>query len=104
MILREVSLHNFGPFLGRHLLNLAPQSHVGNSPRSVTLIGALNGSGKTTLLDSIQLALYGARARCSSRKNVSYQDFLRQSIHTKAPKSEGASVGLEFDYPTPRGG
>jgi DNA sulfur modification protein DndD len=45
----------------------------------IILFGGINGGGKTTLLDALQLALYGPRARCSKRFNLSYEDFLKQS-------------------------
>lgn len=100
MILREVVLHNFGPYRGRSIIDLSPST---DGRRPVVLIGALNGGGKTTLLDGIILALYGSRAKCSNRNGLAYPEFLRQSINTRAIPSEGASVSVEFDYVTSRG-
>lgn len=101
MILREVMLHNFGPYRGRTTIDLSPTDP--SQPRPIVLVGALNGSGKTTLLDALQLALYGSRARCSTRKALPYPEFLRQSINTRAAPSDGAAVSVEFDFASARG-
>ena len=65
---------------------------------AIVLFGGVNGAGKTTLLDAIQLALYGARARCSKRADLAYDEFLRKSIHHGVSESEGAGVSLAFRY------
>jgi DNA sulfur modification protein DndD len=80
MIFTELVLQNFGPYSGKTTLNLQPES--GDNQRSIILFGGMNGGGKTTLMDAIRLALYGSRAQCSSRNNLSYSDFLRQCINT----------------------
>jgi DNA sulfur modification protein DndD len=98
VILKEVVLENFGPYCGRTAVDLAPRGRPGVRP--ITLIGALNGSGKTSLLDGLLLALYGSRARCSTRRDLAYPTFLRDSINARAPKEEGASVSVAFDYLT----
>jgi len=95
VILRELVVHNFGVFRGRTTLTLAPPDSDGAGP--ICLIGALNGAGKTTLLDAMLLALYGNRARCSTRNGVSYPEFLRSCRHRNAPDREGAGVELEFE-------
>ncbi len=100
MILKEVVLHNFGSYRGRVAIDLAPRFAKGERP--VVLIGALNGSGKTTLLDALLLALYGGRARCSTRGALAYPDFLRECINRHTSPSEGASVSVAFDYASPR--
>ena len=41
---------------------------------------------KTTLMDAIRLALYGQRARCSTRGNLGYGSFLTQSINSRIDK------------------
>lgn len=92
MFLEEVTICNVGLFRHSHTLQLAPPS----PKQPVILIGGLNGSGKTTLLDSIQLALYGKRARCSNRANLAYDEFLRRSINSAAAPGEEASITLQF--------
>ncbi|MFE1411375.1 DNA sulfur modification protein DndD [Streptomyces sp. NPDC058746] len=91
MLLRKITLEEFGAYRGKQSLDLTVKK---NKP--VILIGGLNGCGKTTLLDAIQLALYGPRARCSGRGNKSYETYLRESINRQADSTRGASVTLEF--------
>ncbi|MEU7222872.1 DNA sulfur modification protein DndD [Streptomyces chrestomyceticus] len=91
MLLRKITLEEFGAYRGKQSLNLTPEK---NKP--VILIGGLNGCGKTTLLDAIQLALYGNRARCSGRGTKPYETYLRESINRQADPARGSAVTLEF--------
>ncbi|MFF3623948.1 DNA sulfur modification protein DndD [Streptomyces sp. NPDC002467] len=91
MLLRKITLEEFGAYRGRQSLDLTPKK---NKP--IILIGGLNGCGKTTLLDAIQLALYGNRARCSGRGTKAYETYLRESINRKADPSRGSAITLEF--------
>ncbi|MGW9351862.1 DNA sulfur modification protein DndD [Nocardiopsis flavescens] len=91
MLLRKITLKNFGAYLGEQSLELATDSR-----RPIVLIGGLNGFGKTTLLDAIQLVLYGPRARCSGRGNRSYEVYLRESINRRVEPREGTRISLEF--------
>lgn len=97
MILLELVLQNFGPYRGRQTLNLSP-AQADTSTRPIILIGGMNGGGKTTLLDALRLALYGARSQCSTRRSLSYSDFLSQCVHYAAPEDAIASVELAFEY------
>jgi DNA sulfur modification protein DndD len=93
MLLHEITLENFGAYLGTQRLSLNPKPG-----KPIILIGGLNGCGKTTLLDAIQLALYGSRARCSGRGSRPYETFLRDSVNRQAmPKQAG--VKLWFSTP-----
>lgn len=89
MIFLELTLENFGPYHGRHTLNLRPQDG-----RPIILIGGLNGGGKTTLMDALRLALYGQRAHIDRRRNLAYADFLAQCINNQAAS---AAVELTFE-------
>ncbi|MYS87884.1 DNA sulfur modification protein DndD [Embleya scabrispora] len=91
MLLRNITLHDFGAYRGEQSLDLTTEKG-----RPIVLIGGLNGCGKTTLLDAIQLALYGNRARCSGRGNSSYDTYLRESINRLADPEDGARVAVEF--------
>ncbi|MFD3926504.1 DNA sulfur modification protein DndD [Streptomyces sp. NPDC058614] len=91
MLLRKITLEEFGAYRGKQSLDLTPKR---NKP--IILIGGLNGCGKTTLLDAIQLVLYGARARCSGRANKPYETFLRECINRQADPARGSSITLEF--------
>jgi DNA sulfur modification protein DndD len=92
MILEQLTVHNFGLYRGRQVFDLTP-ARRGNRSLPIVLFGGINGGGKTTLFDAIQFALYGPRARCSRRASLSYEDFLRQSIHHSVSEREGAGVG-----------
>lgn len=91
MLLTELILHNVGPYRGRQRIDLRTEQS-----RPVILIGGLNGCGKTTLLDSLQLALYGNRARLSNRGTQAYEDFLAATISRAVDRAQGASVTLCF--------
>jgi DNA sulfur modification protein DndD len=91
MLLRKITLHDFGAYRGEQSLELA------TSPgRPIVLIGGMNGCGKTTLLDALQLVLYGPRARCSGRGGRSYETYLRECINRRADPATGAEIELEF--------
>jgi DNA sulfur modification protein DndD len=65
--------------------------------RPIILFGGMNGGGKTTLMDAIRLSLYGSRAQCSTRGNLSYSDFLTQSVNRNTPPTEKARIELAFE-------
>src|SRR5262249_51345405 len=99
MMLERVTLRDFCLYRGEQSFDLTPLPAPRNAGmRPIILFGGTNGAGKTTLLDAIQLALYGIRARCSKRTNLSYDEFLRQSIHHGVSESDGAGVSLVFRY------
>jgi DNA sulfur modification protein DndD len=93
LILEDLTLHDFGVYRDRQTINLAPPSRA----KPVVLVGGLNGAGKTTLLDALQLCLFGPLARCSSRRDLGYEEFLARSIHRKAGTNE-AALELSFRY------
>jgi DNA sulfur modification protein DndD len=70
MILENLTVRDLGLFAGKQVFDLTPVARNGKT-RPITLFGGINGGGKTTLFDAIQLALYGPRARCSKRFNLS---------------------------------
>ena len=91
----ELVLQNFGPYAGTQTINLRPEKD--GNPCPVILFGGMNGGGKTTLMDAIRLALYGGRAQCSTRGNLSYSDFLNQCVNRHTPPSEDTRVELTFE-------
>jgi DNA sulfur modification protein DndD len=99
MILRSITLENFGLYSGRQTLDLVPRRGPG-AERPVVLIGGKNGAGKTTLLEALRLALYGKRALGFRIAQSEYEDHLRGRVHVGADgiTAEEAAVGLEFDY------
>ena len=96
MILKRLTLNNFGVYRGRHVVELDPPS----DQRPVILIGGLNGGGKTTFLDALQLALYGRAAEGSNRGDLPYDEYLRRSVHRGVDPHDGASVEVELTHVT----
>ncbi|MDJ0553922.1 MAG: DNA sulfur modification protein DndD [Microcoleaceae cyanobacterium MO_207.B10] len=96
MIFLELVLQNFGPYSGKQTINLRPT--LTNQPHPIILFGGMNGGGKTTLLDAIRLALYGHRAQCSTRGNLSYSDFLSQCVNRNTPPTEKTRIELAFQH------
>ena len=96
MIFLELVLQNFGPYSGKQTINLCPK--LTEQPRPIILFGGMNGGGKTTLLDAIRLALYGHRAQCSTRGNLTYGDFLSQCVNRHTPPTEKTRIELAFEH------
>ncbi len=94
MIFTELILQNFGPYYGKNVINLKTNMEDHSSP--IILFGGMNGGGKTTIMDAIRLALYGPRAQCSTRGNLSYSDFLNQCVNNNAAKE----LDIETDHQT----
>lgn len=100
MILLELVLQNFGPYQGTQVINLSPfsETETEDISRPILLLGGMNGGGKTTLMDAIRLALYGHRAQCSTRGNLSYSDFLTQCVNSHTPPTEKTRIELAFGH------
>lgn len=97
MIFLELVLQNFGPYAGKQVINLDTRIDE-NNIRPIILLGGMNGGGKTTLMDAIRLALYGGRAQCSTRGNLSYGDFLTQCVNHKADPINKTRIELVFEH------
>jgi DNA sulfur modification protein DndD len=97
MIFLELVLQNFGPYSGKQVINLNPKIDEENS-HPIILLGGMNGGGKTTLMDAIRLALYGPRAQCSTRGNLSYNDFLNQCVNNKINPVADTRIELLFEH------
>ncbi|BAZ29474.1 hypothetical protein NIES4074_19210 [Cylindrospermum sp. NIES-4074] len=95
MIFLELVLQNFGPYAGRQIINLNPNTDEDSRP--IILLGGMNGGGKTTLMDAIRLTLYGQRAQCSTRGSLSYGDFLSQCVNSKIKPNEDTRIELLFE-------
>ena len=96
MIFTELVLENFGAYANRNVINLRTENN--EVVRPIILLGGMNGGGKTTLMDAIRLALYGQRAKCSTRGNLGYGNFLTQSINSRASKGEVTRIELSFEH------
>ncbi len=95
MIFTELVIENFGAYAGKQTIDLRPEND--GSIRPIILLGGMNGGGKTTLMDAIRLALYGQRAKCSSRGNLGYGEFLCQSINSQATSADITKIELSFE-------
>ncbi|MDJ0797382.1 MAG: DNA sulfur modification protein DndD [Calothrix sp. MO_167.B12] len=93
----ELVLQNFGPYSGKQIINLDTNMDSENS-HPIILLGGMNGGGKTTLMDAIRLALYGHRADCSTRGNLSYSDFLTQCVNNNANPVDKTRIELLFEH------
>lgn len=95
MILRSITLRDFGLYRGINTIDLIPDKN-----RPVVLFGGRNGAGKTTLLEAVRLALYGKRALGVRVGRTEYQDHLFSKMHVncEGARASKTSVTLEFDY------
>lgn len=96
MIIDEITIHNFGVYLGRQKVSLNPE----NDHKPIVLIGGLNGLGKTTFMDAFQLALFGKFANCSNRGSLAYDKYLEKCIHKAVDPKDGAAINLKFRHST----
>jgi DNA sulfur modification protein DndD len=96
MIFTELVLENFGAYAGKQVINLRTDSN--ENIRPIILFGGMNGGGKTTLMDAIRLALYGHRAKCSTRKSLGYGEFLSQCCNKQCLPGDNTSIELSFEY------
>ncbi|MGB5712315.1 MAG: DNA sulfur modification protein DndD, partial [Waterburya sp.] len=96
MIFTELVLENFGAYANRNVINLRPEYQ--EVMRPIVLFGGMNGGGKTTLMDAIRLALYGQRAKCSTRGNLGYGNFLIQSVNSKVERGDLTKIELSFEH------
>jgi DNA sulfur modification protein DndD len=100
MLIKKLILENYGPYLGRHVIDLEPRIKY-NRVHPIVLIGAKNGAGKTTILDGLRLALYGKTSLGGTVKQVDYDEYLASHIHK--PRNSivpitSASVEIEFEH------
>lgn len=95
MILKQLTLENFGIYLGKHTVDLSVEH---NKP--VILFGGLNGGGKTTFLDALQLVLYGKHAKCSNRGSEAYHCYLANTKNRHSNKDDIVELSLTFSHTT----
>ena len=75
MVIKKLTLHNFGVYAGTN-------TFIFHGEKPVVLIGGLNGRGKTTFLDAVLLSLYGSNSFAYKESNYkSYGQYLRSYIN-----------------------
>lgn len=100
MLLRSITLTDFGLFAGEQKIPLAPRAR-GKRQRPIVLIGGKNGAGKTTLLEALRLTLYGKLALGHRVSHAEYHAYLRDRIHAppgRAAAPQNAAISVDFDY------
>lgn len=100
MILKTLTLCDFGLFQGRHTFDLTPHRRYGHK-RAIILFGGLNGSGKTTLLTAIRLAFYGKQSLGQMVSKKGYHQFLHEAIHRSRHNlvsPQTAAIEVTFTY------
>ena len=95
MILKSLTLENFGIYKGVHTADLTVSEQ-----KPIILFGGLNGGGKTTFLDALQLVLYGKHARCSNRGHQAFGSYLVSTKNRFSEASDSVSLKLEFTHRT----
>ena len=89
MIIKQLTLHNFGVYAGTNTFEFKAE-------KPVVLIGGLNGRGKTTFLDAVLLALYGSNSFAYKESNYkSYGQYLRSFVNEN-DTSFTSYIELEF--------
>ena len=95
MILKKLTVNNFGVFRGEHSFSLEPKGS-----RAIVLFGGKNGAGKSTLFEAIRLCLYGSRTVGAASRNA-YRELLNSRIYTNSKlliQPSFASISLELEY------
>ena len=95
MILKSLTLKNFGIYKGLHTVDLSV-----TKDQPVILFGGLNGGGKTTFLDALQLVLYGKHAKCSNRGTLAYGTYLSSTLNRYVDKNDSVMLELTFSHTT----
>lgn len=89
MIIKKLTMHNFGVYASTNVLEFK-----GKKP--VILIGGMNGRGKTTILEAILLSLYGGNSFAyKESKYVTYGQYLKSYVN-KADGTLETYVEIEF--------
>lgn len=95
MILKRLTLSDFGPYAGCQTLELGP-----GPERPIVLVGGQNGSGKTTILEAITLCLHGRRGLGPRLSQAAYEQHLQRRLHIApgGPIATEAALTLEFEH------
>lgn len=95
MIIKKLTIENFGIYKGFHEIDLSV-----TKDKPVILFGGLNGGGKTTFLDALQLVLYGKHAKCSNRGSEAFSTYLTNTKNRYSEESEHVELSITFTHST----
>ena len=89
MIIRNLTLHNFGVYAGTNTFEF-------NNEKPIVLVAGMNGRGKTTFLEAVLLALYGSNS--FAYKESAYQTYGKylKSFVNRNSWTQKAYVEMEF--------
>lgn len=89
MIIKRLSLHNFGIYAGDN-------TYVFTHNKPIELIGGMNGRGKTTFLNAILISLYGQNSFAYKESDyLSYGQYLKAHVNAGDGTNE-TFVEIEF--------
>ena len=89
MIIRSLTLINFGVYAGTNVFKFTNQ-------KPIVLIAGMNGRGKTTFLEAVLLALYGSNSFAYQESAYrTYGQYLKAFVNRDS-WTQKASVELEF--------
>ena len=100
MLLKTLSIKNFGIYGGEYTFDLAPRSSD-HFNRPIVLFIGKNGVGKTTFVEAIKLCLHGSLAYSSRTGQAEFEQYLVERIHRSIRHSETmaeASIEVVFDF------
>lgn len=89
MIIRRLTLHNFGIYAGTNTFEFENQ-------KPVILIGGLNGRGKTTFLEAVLLALYGSNSFAYEESKKSTYGLYLRSLINQSDQTLETYISMEF--------
>lgn len=96
MILKQITLSNFGVYGGVQSVCLSP-----TPGKNVVLVGGKNGTGKSTLLEAVRLCFYGQFATRDLQVTESYEKYLLARIHSDPAaviQPSAAAIEVDFEY------
>ncbi|WP_445665120.1 DNA sulfur modification protein DndD [Fodinibius sp. AD559] len=99
MLIRDLTINNFGIYGGTHTFRLNPNS--GEDEKSLVLFIGKNGVGKTTLVETLKLVLWGSISVRDKLSQKKYEEYLASKLHQPkgtSKSAEEASISIIFDY------
>jgi len=99
MLIKDLTIHNFGIYGGTHTLRLTPDL-TSNEKNLILFIGK-NGVGKTTFVEALKLILWGTLSVNDRISRKDYEKYLLNRLHRPNNNSDAAvnaSISILFDY------